>query len=162
MMTCRIRRIVPLRSGGSGRSPGWTRESRPRVVLVCAVAASCGGLPSTVHALATGGDPLQATRAAATVVPGRRDRPGVTAGIAVHMLISAGWTTVLTAVDRRRRLGLLGGIAAGLLIATLDLEIIGRTRPAIRSLPRLPQWLDHIAFGAIVGVLLGNRESVDP
>jgi hypothetical protein len=126
------------------------------------VAALFSGLPSTVHALATGGDLLQATRAAATLMPGRRYTSGVTAGIAVHLLISAGWTVVLTAVDRRCRLGLLGGAAAGLLIATLDLEIIGRTRPAIQALPRLPQWLDHIAFGAIVGVLLSNVEESPP
>jgi hypothetical protein len=95
-------------------------------------------------------------------MPGRRYTSGVTAGIAVHLLISAGWTVVLAAVDRRRRLGLLGGVAAGLLIATLDLEIIGRTRPAIQALPRLPQWLDHVAFGAIVGVLLSNVEESPP
>jgi hypothetical protein len=126
-----------------------------RLVLAGVAAASCGGLPSTVHALTTGGDLLEATRAAGTLVPGRRDRPGVVAGVGVHLLVSAGWTAVLASVDRRHRLGPLGGAAAGLLIATLDLEVIGRTRPAIRSLPRLPQWLDHVAFGAIAGALLG-------
>jgi hypothetical protein len=143
-----------LRSGGSKRAPVGIGKSWPRVVLVGVVAATCSGLPSTAHALATGRDPLQATRAAGTLLPGRGNQPGVMAGLVIHVFISAGWTTVLTAVDRRRRLGLLGGIAAGLLIATLDLEVVGRSRPAIQSLPRLPQWLDHIAFGAIVGVLL--------
>jgi hypothetical protein len=128
-----------------------------RVVLAGMAAASCSGLPSTVHALLTGGDPLQATRAAGTLLPGRRDRPGVAGGVAVHLLVSAGWTIVLAAVGRRHRLGLTGGAAAGLLIATLDLEIIGRTRPMIRELPRVPQWLDHVAFGAIAGVVLDRR-----
>jgi hypothetical protein len=107
-----------------------------------------------VHALATGGDPLRATRAAGTLVPGRRDRPGAVAGVAVHLVVSAGWTAVLAAVDRRHCLGALGGGAAGLLIAAFDLEVAGRGHPAIRSLPRLPQWLDHVAFGAIAGALL--------
>jgi hypothetical protein len=150
------RGVSPSYAGGSGRR--WIHEPGPRAVVAGTVAAAFGGLPSTVHALATGGDLLQSTRAAATLVPGRRDRGDVTTGVAVHLFVSAGWTIVLTAVDRRHRLGLLGGVTAGLLIAALDLEIIGRTRPAIRALPRLPQWLDHVAFGAIVGVLLGGRE----
>jgi hypothetical protein len=131
------------------RPPWW--ESHRRVVIAGAVAATCSGLPSTAYALATGGDLLQATRAAATLVPGRR---GVLAGAAVHVVVSAGWTAALAAVDRRHRLGLLGGGAAGMLIAALDLEVAGRSNPAIGALPRLPQWLDHVAFGAIVGALL--------
>jgi hypothetical protein len=127
-----------------------------RVVLAGSVAAAAAGLPSTLHALVTGGDLLRATRAAGTLVPGRRDRPGVVAGVAVHLAVSAGWTAVLAAVDRRHRLGPLGGGAAGLLIAAFDLEVAGRRLPAIRSLPRVPQWLDHVAFGALVGALLSD------
>jgi hypothetical protein len=139
-------RRLPARGA---RPPWW--ESRRRVVIAGAVAAACSGLPSTVYALATGGDLFKATRAAATLVPGRR---GVLTGAAVHVLVSAGWTAALAAVDRRCRLGPLGGGAAGMLIAALDLEVVGRANPAISSLPRLPQWLDHVAFGAIVGALL--------
>jgi hypothetical protein len=141
------------------RVTAWcARSPRRRIVFAGAVAASCSGLPSTLHALVTGGDLLQATRAAATLVPGRRDRPGVPAGVAVHVAVSAVWTAALAAVDRRHRLGVLGGGAAGLLIAALDLEVAGRGNPAIRSLPRVPQWLDHVAFGAIVGALLSDHE----
>lgn len=144
------------------RSPRPGGGSRRRVVTAGVAAATFSGLPSTLYALATGGDLLQATRAAATLVPGRRDRPGVVTGAAVHVAVSAGWITVLAAVARRRRLGLAGGCAAGLLIAALDLEIAGRANPAIRSLPRLPQWLDHVAFGAIAGVLLGDPPGPRP
>jgi hypothetical protein len=80
----------------------------------------------------------------------------VAAGVVAHVVVSAGWTAALAAVDRRRRLGLAGGCAAGLLIAALDLEVAGRRYPAIHALPRLPQWLDHIAFGAIAGALLSG------
>lgn len=128
-----------------------------RTVTAGAVAALGAGLPSTVHALATGGDPLAATRAAGTLVPGRRHRPGLVAGVAAHLVVSAGWTAALAAADRRRRLGPLGGAAAGLLVAALDLEVVGRSYPAIRALPRLPQWLDHAAFGALVGAVLTVR-----
>jgi hypothetical protein len=153
MVASSVRRL-PVRCA---RSPWW--KSRRRVVIAGAAAATFSGLPSTLHALATGGDLLQATRAAATLVPGRR---GVVAGAAVHVVVSAGWTAALAAVDRRHRLGLLGGGAAGMLIAAFDLEVAGRANPAIRSLPRLPQWLDHVAFGAIVGALLRPCEGIPP
>jgi hypothetical protein len=141
------------RATASGALPGRARRPWRWVALAGAVAASTSGAPSTVHALVTGGDPLRATRAAATLVPGRR--PDVTTGVAVHVAVSAGWTMALAAIDRRHRLGVRGGAVAGLLIALLDLEVIGRGHPEIAALPRLPQWLDHVAFGAVVGGVLG-------
>lgn len=125
-----------------------------RIATAGVVAATFSGLPSTVHAVLTGRDLLAATRAAGTLLPGRRERPNAIAGVAVHLAVSALWTAVLATVDRRYHLGIRGGAAAGALIATLDLEILGRGNPAIRALPRAPQWLDHVAFGALVGALL--------
>ena len=142
------------------RLPGPCRWRR-RAVVTGTAAAALSGLPSTLHALVTGRDPLAATRAAGTLPPGRGGRPGVVAGIVVHVVVSAGWTAVLATAGRRRRLGLVGGCAAGLLIAAFDLEVAGRRRPAIRALPRLPQWLDHVAFGA-VGVLLAGPQARHP
>jgi len=123
-----------------------------RIVAAGVVAATCSGLPSTVHAVLTGRDALAATRAAGTLLPGRQ--PNALAGLAVHLAVSASWTAVLATIDHRHRLGVRGGAAAGALIAALDLEVLGRDYPAIRALPRWPQWLDHVAFGAIVGALL--------
>lgn len=123
-----------------------------RVITAGVVAATCSGLPSTVHAVLTGRDALAATRAAGTLLPGRH--PNALAGLAVHLVVSASWTAVLATVNRRHRLGVRGGAAAGALIAALDLEVLGRGYPAIRALPRWPQWLDHVAFGAILGALL--------
>ncbi|SDU61852.1 hypothetical protein [Jiangella alkaliphila] len=102
-----------------------------RTVRVAAVAAVLSGLPSTACAVAAGGDVLAATRAAGTLLPGRRSRPSVAGGVA-------------------------GGLAAGAAIAALDLELVGRRYPAIRALPRGPQWLDHLAFGAVVGAFSGR------
>jgi hypothetical protein len=116
------------------------------------VAAVLSGLPSTVHAALTGREVLAAARAAGTLIPGRK--PNVLAGAAAHLVVSAGWTVVLAAANRRRRLGVLGGAVAGLVIATVDLGIVGRRYPAIRELPQVPQWLDHVAFGAIAGAML--------
>jgi hypothetical protein len=60
----------------------------------------------------------------------------------------------MAAVDRRRKLGIVGGAVAGLVIAAVDLGLLARWYPAIMALPQGPQVLDHVAFGAIVGGLL--------
>ncbi len=111
------------------------------------LAAVLSGVPSTVHALAVGDDPLRATRAAGSLVGG-----GVAEGVVVHLAVSAFWAFVLT---RLRVRGVLGGAIAGLLIAALDLEVVGRNNVRMRALPRGPQWLDHVAFG----VLMAGRRS---
>ncbi|MFD9739470.1 hypothetical protein [Umezawaea sp. NPDC059074] len=123
-----------------------------RALRAGVVAGVLSGAPSTVHALATGGDVLAATRAAGTLLPGRRS-PALRGALA-HVVITAGWTAVLAAVHRRRPFGVVGGAVAGLGIAVLDLEVVGRRYPAIRALPRWPQYADHLAFGALVGGLL--------
>jgi len=123
-----------------------------------AVAAVVSGIPSTAHALLTGRDVLAATKAAGTLVPGRRDRPGVTAGLIAHVVVSAAWTGVLAAIARRHRLGAGGGAVAGLAIAALDLGIAARAYPAVRALPRGPQILDHLVFGAVTGALLDRPD----
>jgi len=123
-----------------------------------AIAAVVSGIPSTTHALLTGGDILAATRAAGTLLPGRRDRPGIIAGLIAHVVVSAAWTGVLTTIARHRRLGAGGGAVAGLAIAALDLGIAARAYPAVRALPRGPQILDHLVFGVVTGALLDHPE----
>lgn len=125
------------------------------------IAAVVSGVPSTAHALFTGGDVLAATRAAGTLLPGRRHRPGVVAGLVAHIFVSAFWTGVLAAAGRRHRLGVLRGAAAGLAIAALDLGVAGRAYPAVRALPTLPQVLDHLVFGAVTGALLDRPHGTD-
>jgi hypothetical protein len=122
------------------------------VVKAGVVAAVFSGLPSTVHAALSGRDVLAAARAAGTLMPGGKS--DALAGAVAHIAVSAGWTVVLAAVNRQRRLGVLGGAVAGLVIAAVDLKIVGRRYPAIQELPQVPQWLDHVAFGAIAGGML--------
>ncbi|MEU4523563.1 hypothetical protein AB0F52_33220 [Amycolatopsis sp. NPDC024027] len=126
-----------------------------------AVAAVVSGIPSTAHAVLTGGDILAATRAAGTLLPGRRTRPGVAAGLIAHVIVSAAWTGVLAAIARHHRLGAGGGALAGLAIAALDLGIAARAYPAVRALARGPQILDHLVFGAVVGALLDRPDRTD-
>jgi len=132
-------------------------------VITTATAAVFSGAPSTAWALATGDDPLRAARAAGTLVPGRRQRPGIVAGALAHCCISAFWTTVLVVfVPAGSRRGAVAGGAAGLGIAAVDLGLVARAHPAIRALPLGPQVLDHLAFGAIAGALLGVRARRPP
>jgi len=125
------------------------------MVRAALVAGVLSGAPSTLHALATGGDVLASTRAAGTLLPGRRDRPGVVAGAVAHGAVTVWWVGVLALVSRGRRLGPWRGAVAGAGIAALDLGLIApRRAPAIAALPQAPQWADHLAFGALVGATL--------
>ena len=119
-------------------------------------AAVLSGAPSTVHALATGRDPLAATKVAgAILLPGsRRALPLVLAAVPVHLALSLGWARVL---DRLGARGPARGAAASLAIATLDLGVVGRRLPRVRALPLVPQILDHLAYGVVVGVVLERR-----
>jgi hypothetical protein len=81
----------------------------------------------------------------------------LTGGVS-HVAISLGWGVVLgRALPHRRTV--VAGVAAGLGIAALDLGVIGRRLPTIRALAPLPQVLDHIAYGAVVGAVLSRRRS---
>jgi hypothetical protein len=122
-------------------------------VAATAVAAVLSGAPSTVHALATGADPLAAARAAGTILPGGRS--GLAPGVMTHAVISAFWGAVLAVILPRRAAAVWGAVA-GLGIAAFDLGVVARLRPlpAITALPPIPQVADHVAFGAITGALL--------
>ena len=124
-----------------------------RVLRAAAWAAALSGIPSTVHALATGRDPLEAVCAAGSILLPRETRRHllVAAAVPVHVALSLGWTVVL---DRAGIRGAGRGAIAGLGVATLDLGFAGRWLPRVSALPLLPQLADHAAFGAIAGHLL--------
>jgi hypothetical protein len=124
-----------------------------RVLRAAAWAAALSGIPSTVHALATRRDPLEATYAAGTVLlPGETRRPRLlAAAVPLHLALSLGWTVAL---DRAGALGAVRGAAGGLAIAALDLGIAARCFPRISALPLAPQVADHVAFGIVAGALL--------
>ena len=120
-----------------------------------AVAGVLSGAPSTVHAVVTRRSPLDAARAAGTLVLGDDVPPRrlVVAGVAAHGVISLGWGVALAVVLPRRR-AVLWGAVAGLAIAGVDLGVLGRRWPRIRALPPLPQIADHVLYGALVGAVL--------
>lgn len=125
-----------------------------------AVAGVLSGAPSTIHALVTRRDPLEATLAAGTLLLPRERRRGrlLLAAIPVHGALSLTWAAVLTALLPRR-----GTVAAaplaGLAIAALDLRLVGRRFARVRALPMLPQLADHLAYTLTVGCVLVRRRS---
>jgi hypothetical protein len=127
-------------------------------IIAGAVAGLVSGAPSTLHAIITGGDPLEATEAAGTMVlPNETSRTKlILAAIPVHTVISLGWGIVLAKVLPRNH-SILWGAAAGGAIAALDLGVFGGRFPRIRQLPAAPQVLDHILYGAVAGALLRRR-----
>ena len=128
----------------------------PRAIRAAAWAAALSGTPSTLHALATGRDPLEATLAAGTIPLPRETRRGrlLAASVPVHLALSLGWSLALERAGVR---GAGHGALAGLAIGVLDVGVIGRRYPSIRALPLLPQLADHALFGAVVGAVLARR-----
>lgn len=151
---------APRRPAAAAGSRGPSRPGGGRrVVRAWAVAAALSGAPSTAWALATGRDPLEAARAAAAVLPGSRTGlAALAAGAGVHAAVAAWWTAVLAAVlpRRSRAAGAAAGAVAGAGIAAFDLGVVARRLPAVRALPRAPQWADHLAFGALAGAVLAG------
>ena len=122
--------------------------------------AALGGLPSTAHAMAFTGRPLEAALAAgALALPGEQRRSRLLlAAVPVHLGVSLAWGLVLArALPRRRTVA--AGMAAGLAIAALDLGVVGRRIPRVRALPTLPQVADHLLFGAVVGTVVRRRRA---
>ena len=126
-----------------------------RILRAALAAAALSGIPSTAYALASGRDPLEAARAAGSLVLPHETRPGrlLAAALPVHLALSLGWTLVL---DRAGARSARAGAAAGVVIGALDLGVVGRRFPQIEALPLLPQLADHAAFGAIAGLLLAD------
>jgi hypothetical protein len=130
------------------------------IVVATAAAAVLSGVPGATWTVLSGGDLLESTRAAATLLPGQRENPTVAGGIVAHLGMSTAWTLVLSRVIPRRgaKVGAAAGAVAGLAIAALDMGIVAKRRfPAMAALPQIPQYADHLAFGAIAGAILGRR-----
>jgi hypothetical protein len=118
------------------------------------------GDPFHVWSLVRGDDVLEGGRAAGAMLLPHERRTSVllVAATPVHLAISMGWAAVLAiALPRGREPA--WGIVGGMLIGTLDLALIGRRIPSIRTLPQGRQWADHAAYGLSVGLVLRARRS---
>ncbi|WP_051244719.1 hypothetical protein [Azohydromonas australica] len=124
------------------------------------MATAFSGLPSTLYALLTGSDPMEATRAAGAML-----LPAATffwtlfgAAAVAHGGVSLFWTLVF-AVLLPRRHALPGAVAGAALVALLDLRLIAPLAfPSVATLAFWPQFADHLAWGALLGGTLGWRQ----
>lgn len=148
------------RRGREGPRAGDGAEVLRDGLAAGAVAAVLSGLPSTVDALVRGRDPLEAATAAGTLLLPSEGRSGrlLPAAAVVHIALSLGWTLVL-AYALPRRATVASGAAGGLVIAALDLGLVGRGLPRIRALALMPQIADHLVFGAVVGAVVRRRRA---
>ena len=129
------------------------------LLLAWLVATVFSGVPSTLHALATGADALEATRAAGKMLlPHATDTRVLFAAAAiVHPAVSAFWTAVFAVLLPRRHVT-LWAIAGSAAVALLDLRAIAPVLfPAVAALPFWPQVADHLAWGALLGGTLQLR-----
>jgi hypothetical protein len=118
-----------------------------------------GGIPSTVHAIATGADVTEATRAAgAMLIPASS---GVVelfmAAAVVHVAVSFFWAAILVRMLPRKHV-LLWATAAAVVIGIIDLRVIApRFFPEVANLSFGPQMADHLMWGASLGWALARR-----
>lgn len=124
-------------------------------------AAVFSGLPSTVHALLTKRDPLEASVAAGSILLPREERLTylVAAAVPVHLALSVGWAVALAHMLPRKN-PITKGTAAGLAIAAFDLGVVGRRYPRVGALCLFPQIADHVAFGIITSLVLSKRRRI--
>lgn len=124
------------------------------------VATVFSGLPSTLHALAIGSDPLEATRAAgAMLISSSAGTPALVAAAAiVHPAVSLFWTAVFGWLLPRRH-ALMWAVAGAAAVALIDLRLIAPSLfPSVAALPFWPQFADHLAWGALLGGTLQARK----
>lgn len=149
--------------GAGGYSPMTAGDYTGRIgwadaVIAGGSAALLSGLPSTLYALMTGADAMEATRAAGAMLisAGSSDSALFAAAAVVHLSVSAFWTAVLVPVLPQRHTTFWAVVALAA-VAVLDLQLIGRLFPEILALPFGPQFVDHLAFGAVLGGVLEYR-----
>jgi hypothetical protein len=118
------------------------------------------GLPSTLHALSKGSDPLEATRAAgAMLLPADSALAALLAAATVaHGCVSLFWAGIFGLLLPPRRV-LLWSVAAAAAVALLDLQVIAPLLfPTVAALPFWPQFADHLMWGALLGGTLQYRQ----
>jgi hypothetical protein len=107
-----------------------------------------------------GEDVLVGARAAGAMVLPHERRTLVLLVVAapIHLAISLGWAAVMAVALPHGREPARGVVGA-MVIAALDLALIGRRIPSIAALPQGRQWADHAAYGLAVGLVLRARRS---
>jgi hypothetical protein len=126
------------------------------------LATLLSGVPSTLYALLTGGDPMEATRAAGAMLLSIEAPPRklVAAAAIVHAMVSLFWASILWFVLPFRRT-VWWALLASAAIAILDLGIIAPVFfPEVAALAFWPQFADHLMWGACLGLTLQHRHNL--
>ena len=148
-----------LRHGAPADGSGRRRFSVRDLLYAWLVATVFSGIPSTVHALVIGADPFEATRAAGMMILPPQATLGelVAAAAVAHGAVSLFWASVFAIALPRRRLVPWAAVGAAA-VALLDLRVLAPLLfPSIDALPFWPQFADHLAWGALLGVTLQRR-----
>ena len=134
--------------------PLWLQDG----IVAAIIGWLLSGIPSTLYALFTGGDIYEATLAAGSILIGEHASFTflIISAVVVHTGLSFFWAITLTLLLPKNNI-IIWAFLGGFGIAILDLLIIGQFFPMIKALPFLPQLIDHLAFGAIVGTVLFLR-----
>lgn len=143
----------------AGPNPVELRFHRCDLFYAWLVSTVFSGLPSTLHALVTGADALEATRAAgAMLLPGVTDALTlVTAAAIVHSSVSLFWAVLFVRLLPRRYTAAWAA-AGSAAVALLDLRVIAPLLfPSVAALPFWPQFADHLMWGALLGGTLQVR-----
>jgi len=125
------------------------------------LATLLSGIPSTLYALLSGGDVMEATRAAGAMA-GRPD--SLVAAALVHFAVSAFWAVVLWRLLPARYTA-FWAVLASAAIALLDLKLIAPAFfPEVAALAFWPQFADHLMWGACysVGLSLARPRATRP
>ncbi len=135
---------------------------RRAVMEATVLASALSGAPSTLHALikrrsvrAAAVYVYDATRAVGTLVP--PGRPGFGRGIVVHLAISMVCGEAFARTLPRDHPAEWGA-TAGFVIGVVNVGVIGRSFPAIRALPLVPQLADNVMFGTVFAATLARRD----
>jgi len=124
-------------------------------VWAAAISGILSGIPSTSWVFLTGGDLLEAGRAAGNLLlPATSTAAALLgAGAVAHAAVTAFWSVALSAALPVRHTVAWGALAS-LGIAALDLGLIGKFFPLIKALAIGPQIADHLAFGVVAAAVI--------
>jgi hypothetical protein len=123
--------------------------------LAALLAGIIGGVPSTLYAVASGGNWLDSINAIAAITNAENLSFGwrICVATVIHFTISFFWATALMAFLPQRRV-LLCASAAGGAIAVIDLLLLAPILfPEVAALSFWPQLADHVVWGGAVGAV---------
>ena len=138
------------------------RRTTAELVRAWLAATLLSGLPSTVWALATGGDVTEATRAAGAMLLSHESSLAklIATAALVHSAVSLFWSVALW-LALPRRATLEWALLAAVLIAIFDLKLIAPVWfPSVAALDFWPQLADHLMWGAAFAIALGRPRTL--